>query len=117
MTQLEPHQPSRTLRGTWDEILAHSSEIPRTSEVEVRVFELPFADNDPTIALLESWIAQAPTDPDEIREAEEDLREFKRNMNANRAATGERIPYPDVAVNFRPIMYQSDSARVYRSKR
>jgi hypothetical protein len=50
-----------------------------------------------SIALLKSWIAQAPTDPEEIRQAEEELLEFQRNMNANRAATGERIPYPDAA--------------------
>ena len=94
MAQLEPHQPSRTFRGTWDHILARSSEIPKTSEVELRVFELLPEEDDPTIALLESWIAQAPTDPESIREAEQDLREFKRNMNANRAATGERLVYP-----------------------
>src|SRR5271168_2393391 len=39
MAQLGTLQPSKTFRGTWDEILAHSDEIPKTSEVEVRVFE------------------------------------------------------------------------------
>lgn len=96
MSNLEIHRPIRTLRGTWAEVLAHSAEIPATSEVEVKVFKTPFTENDPTIALLESWIAQAPTDPEAIREAEEDLNEFKRNMNANRTITGERLPYPEV---------------------
>ena len=51
--------------------------------------------NDPLMARLEARIAAAPTDPEAIREAEEDLNELMRNMNANRAATGERIPFPN----------------------
>ncbi len=47
-------------------------------------------------ALLRSWLAQIPTDPEEIKIADAELLEFQRGMNANRAATGERIPYPDV---------------------
>jgi len=55
------------------------------------------ARNAPSIALLRSWLAEEATDdPDEIRRAEEELAEFKRNMNANRAATGERLLYPEV---------------------
>lgn len=89
-------QPRKTLRGTWGHILAHQDEISRTSEVEVRVLEPePAADADPTIALLESWIAAAPTDREAIQEAEEDLREFKRNMNRPRKETGARLHYPE----------------------
>jgi len=89
-------QPRKTFRGTWEQILAHSDEIPRTSEVEVRVLEPELAsDANPTIALLESWIAQAPTDQRAIQEAEEDLREFKRNMNRPRKETGARLHYPE----------------------
>jgi hypothetical protein len=69
-------------------------EEPPTEESDA---SLPDPKAVASIALLKSWIAQAPTDPEEIREAEKELREFKRNMNANRAATGERIPYPDAA--------------------
>jgi hypothetical protein len=60
--------------------------------------EIPDAagSDDPTLAWLEARIAAAPTDADEIQEAEEDMRELMRNMNANRQATGERIPFPDV---------------------
>lgn len=55
------------------------------------------ARNADSIALLQSWLAEDATDdPDEIRRAEEELAEFKRNMNANRAATGERLLYPEV---------------------
>ena len=53
------------------------------------------AENAAAIALLKSWREQDATDdPEEIRQAEEELAEFKRNMNANRAATGERLVYP-----------------------
>lgn len=53
------------------------------------------AENAAAIALLKSWREQDATDdPEEIRKAEEELAEFKRNMNANRAATGERLVYP-----------------------
>lgn len=89
-------QPRKTLRGTWAQILAHQDKIPSTSEVEVRVLEPEAAtDADPTIALLESWIARAPTDRQAIQEAEEDLREFKRNMNRPRKETGARLHYPE----------------------
>jgi hypothetical protein len=57
---------------------------------------LPDPKNAASIALLKSWIAQAPTDPEEIRRAERELADFKRNMNANRATAGERLPYPEV---------------------
>jgi hypothetical protein len=89
-------QPGKTLRGTWAHILAHKDEIPGMSEVEVRVLEPESAsDTDPTIALLESWIAQAPTEREAIQEAEEDLREFKRAMNRPRKETGARLHYPE----------------------
>lgn len=98
MTQLDTQKPSKTFRGTWEEILAHSDEIPKTSEVEVRVFEPETQlEDDPTIALLEAWIGSAPTDPEAIREAEEDLREFKRNMNLPRKEAGARLLYPSAS--------------------
>jgi hypothetical protein len=53
------------------------------------------AENAAAIALLKAWREQDATDdPEEVRKAEEELAEFKRNMNANRAATGERLVYP-----------------------
>jgi hypothetical protein len=53
------------------------------------------AENTAAIALLKSWREQDATDnPEEIRRAEEELAEFKRNLNANREATGERTVYP-----------------------
>jgi len=95
MAQLETHQPSKTFRGTWDEVMAHSDEIPKTSEVELRVFEP--RKQTATMALMQSWLEEDATDdPEEIRAAEEDLREFKRNMNLPRKETGARLHYPEV---------------------
>jgi len=46
-------------------------------------------------ALLRGWLRdEATNDPAVIQKAQAELDEFKRNMNANRAATGERLPYP-----------------------
>lgn len=87
-------QPRKTLRGTWKDILEHQDEISALSEVEVRIFGAPPAP-DPSIALLESWIAAAPTDEAAIREAEEDLLEFKRQMNQTRRDAGARLLYPE----------------------
>ncbi len=95
MAQLGIDRPSKILRGTWDEILAHSEEIPKTSEVELRVFEP--VKQTATMALMKSWLEEDATDdPDEIQEAQEELREFKRNMNLPRKEAGARLLYPDV---------------------
>ena len=51
---------------------------------------------NPFLARLEARLAQAPTDPEKIREAEEDLAEFMRNMNQTRREAGERLLYPEV---------------------
>jgi hypothetical protein len=93
MAELEA-QPRQTFRGTWDQILRHRDEIPYTAEVEVRVFG-PKPTADPSIALLESWIAGAPTATEAIQAAEQDLREFKRNMNVPRKEAGAHLHYPE----------------------
>lgn len=52
--------------------------------------------NAPTAALLRRWMEEDATDdPEVIRRAEEDLAELKRNLNANWAATGEKLPFPE----------------------
>ena len=44
-----------------------------------------------TLELLAAWKAEdATTDPDKLREADEQIAEFKNAMNENRAATGAR---------------------------
>ena len=53
------------------------------------------AENAKAIALLDVWIAEgACADEETKRKADEELAEFKRNMNANRTATGESLVYP-----------------------
>ena len=48
-----------------------------------------------SIDLLNAWIAEAPTDPIKIQEAEEELLEFKRNINLPRKQAGARLIYPE----------------------
>lgn len=48
-----------------------------------------------TLKLLASWKAEdATTDPEQLREADEEVAEFKKAMNENRAATGARLLFP-----------------------
>ena len=48
-----------------------------------------------TLELLEAWAREDATDdPEKLRAAQEELDEFKKAMNENRAACGERILYP-----------------------
>ena len=46
------------------------------------------------IALLESWLADAPTDPEEIRQADAERNEFLQNLNKNRVESGESPLFP-----------------------
>jgi hypothetical protein len=51
--------------------------------------------NAASIALLQSWLAEdATNDPAEIREAQKELDEFKRAINAERERAGARLIYP-----------------------
>ena len=51
--------------------------------------------DEETIALLAQWEREdATNDPNKLREAQNELEEFKKAMNKNRAACGERILYP-----------------------
>jgi len=48
-----------------------------------------------TLELLAAWKAEdATTDPEKLREADEEIAEFKEAMNENRAATGARLLFP-----------------------
>ncbi|MCW3050837.1 MAG: hypothetical protein JWN14_7 [Chthonomonadales bacterium] len=52
-------------------------------------------EREAALALLDSWISEGlAADPETKRQAEEELAEFKRNMNANRTATGDHPVYP-----------------------
>jgi hypothetical protein len=92
---------TRIMEGTPEQLaalLGQLSQEKRYRLVEVEEQEAPLADPQAaaSIALLKSWIAEAPTDPEAIREAEEELREFKRNMNLPRKQAGARLLYPEV---------------------
>jgi hypothetical protein len=53
----------------------------------------PVVDEENAIAihLLQGWLKdEATADPEELKEAEVDLAEFKQNLNVNRANTEER---------------------------
>jgi hypothetical protein len=48
-----------------------------------------------TLGLLAVWkVEDATTDPEKLREADEEVGEFKKAMNENRAATGARLLFP-----------------------
>jgi hypothetical protein len=48
-----------------------------------------------TLKLLAVWKAEdATTDPERLREADDEIAEFKKAMNENRAATGARLLFP-----------------------
>ena len=75
-----------------ENLLAES--LSPASHNEERTLTLD-AENIAAIAWLDQRLAEEATDdPEEIRFAEEELAELKYNMNANRAATGERLVFP-----------------------
>jgi hypothetical protein len=48
-----------------------------------------------TLDLLAAWEAEdATSDPEKLREADEELAEFKKAMNENRAMVGARLLFP-----------------------
>ena len=92
--------PVKTLRGTWDQILARKDEISKDSLVEMSVYDIMPPIMTPTMLLMKSWLEQdATSDPDEIHAAEENLIAFKRSMNLPRKETGARLLFPEVEEN------------------
>ena len=59
-------------------------------------FPVEMDENAQALRLIEQWIAEAPTDPDQVKEAEEDLRDFQRAINQTRKEAGARLVYPGV---------------------
>ena len=48
-----------------------------------------------TLELLAAWKAEdATTDPEKLREADQEVAEFKKAMNESRAAAGARLVFP-----------------------
>ena len=96
-------EPTKTYRVTWDELMSRRSEIAPGAVLEVKVYEPETArpaepkltaETDPGIALMEAWLAAAPTDPEEIRQADAERDEFLQNLNKNRIESGESPLYP-----------------------
>lgn len=79
----EGKEPRPSALGKYAFVAGGSEEFAKEKQEEIER-------EDPLIALLEQWIAEAPTDPEEIKRANEELEEFKRNLNRNRLMTGER---------------------------
>jgi len=52
--------------------------------------------NQPSIALLQSWLTEAekPRTQEEQADAEEDLQQLMRNLNTPRREAGERLHFP-----------------------
>jgi molecular chaperone DnaK (HSP70) len=89
------------IEGTWEEVSRQGAKL---NGHRVRVIVLPEDSMDeeqrrinaPSIALLQSWLSNAPTTQEEIEEAEKDLLEFKQSINLNRSESGQKPAYPDV---------------------
>jgi hypothetical protein len=85
--------------GTPAQLMPHLVEQPnrRFRLIELPDEPLPDPENAASIALLKAWLEEDATeDPQELRQAEAELEEFKRNMNQPRKAAGARLLYPEV---------------------
>ena len=68
---------------------------PSTSSLSPFPNEETKALDTETLELLASWRHQDTTnDPELIRQAEQELTEFKKQMNENRLASGAPVVYP-----------------------
>ncbi len=100
--------PTFIYEGTAQELAPRLSQLAKGRFRLIEILESAYPVDDPeqeepiiddenaaAIALINSWRMQEFTeDPEELRLAEEELAEFKRNMNANRVATGDEPVYP-----------------------
>ena len=76
--------------------LLHSSSVKQESAAPKSEIHSVDPANDASIALLQAWLEEDVTDdPEEVRKAEEELADFKRNMNLPRKEAGARIHYPE----------------------
>ena len=53
-------------------------------------------ENAQALRLIEQWTAEAPTDPEQIREAEGDRHEFQRGINQTLRDAGARRVYSEL---------------------
>jgi hypothetical protein len=90
---------SARLRGisTLGTIEVETNAMKQPSTIQPATGPLPpaAAIDTATLELLASWKAvDATTDPEKLLEADEEIAQFKKAMNANRAATGARLLFP-----------------------
>ena len=59
----------------------------------------PRKQENESIALLRSWLAEANSarTSDELADAEEDMVELMRGLNAPRSETGQRLHFPEIS--------------------
>jgi hypothetical protein len=85
--------PAEFVRSLVDGHLPAAASAPAQTEQAAPVID---AKNAAAIAYFERRIREEATDdPEEIRKSEEEMEELHRNLNANRAATGERLVFPE----------------------
>jgi hypothetical protein len=86
------------IEGTWEEVTTQRGNVLSGHRVRVTVLpdeEKPEEKNAASIALLRSWLDDAPKTLEEKEEAERGFAEFKRNMNEPRKIAGARLLYPE----------------------
>jgi hypothetical protein len=94
----EPLHGQQEIEGmTSDQPPSATAEVAGKGRTEPRLPDQVEVDegNAASIALLESWLEEEATDdPEEIRQAQQELDEFKRAINAERERAGARRIYP-----------------------
>ena len=83
-----------TFQPMVDHLLKHGTEEQLAALLPKMPQPKPNVRNQAALDLLRQWREEdAAMTPEEAKEADRDLEEFKRNMNANRAAAGEEPIY------------------------
>lgn len=79
-----------------DEIVVAGIELKaEDARARNRAIALKQAEEDR--ALLEQWKTEEATDdPEELKRRDQDMLELQLALNANRKATGERVPFPEL---------------------
>ena len=91
------------IQGSWEEIAAHAPEFEGrkltliVSEEQPENAPSPVIDEKTAslILYLQERLKNAPTDPELIRQAEDELAELHQNLNKNRIEAGERPLFPE----------------------
>ena len=63
-------------------------------------------------ALFDQWDKEdATTDPEELKRRDAEMLELQHALNANRKATGERLPFPELEVRTSAELEESAAAK------